>query len=122
MKKIFEKISIPLFFCVVYFVTSFVFKIENQWYLLLISVTILLISLVFPKLYVIIFKYWMIIFSYIGKFNTLIILFSIYLFVITPYGFITKFFGMKLLDEKIDNRESYKIKFSKNKINMEVPY
>ena len=122
MKRIFEKTSIPLFFCVVYVVTNYGFKLENQWYLLWISAMLLLIGILFPKLYSIIFKYWMITFSYVGKLNTRIILLFIYIFIITSYGVITKLFGMELLDEKIDNRKSYKIKFSNNKINMEVPY
>lgn len=88
------------------------------------SLVLLLWTLVIPNTLIYLYKPWMRVGLILGRINTHIILFTIFFFVITPYGLVARLFGVRLIKEKINEEiDSYRAEApNAEKSHMENPY
>lgn len=86
----------------------FWFEKESSFYLLIIGIVLILLGLLIPKALLPLQKAWMTIAIMIGWFMTRVILSLLFYLVFTPINLISKLFGKKFLDVKIDkSKKSY---------------
>lgn len=74
---------------------------------LILSFLFLLPSLLYPKVLIIPFKLWMKFGEFTNKIISFIVLFILYYFLITPIGFVARFFGSDFLENKIDGKKTF---------------
>ena len=95
------------FFIIVFSYYAF-FKDQNFYWLIYVSFFFLLFSFIKPNIFYLPNKIWFKIGIILGYIITPIILFIMFYFIITPYGFVVKIFKKNLLNKKIDkNKKTY---------------
>lgn len=100
-------IVFSFFFIIVFSYYAF-FKDKNFYWLIYVSFFFLLFSFIKPNIFYLPNKIWFKIGIILGYIITPIILFIMFYFIITPYGFVVKIFKKNLLNKKIDkNKKTY---------------